>query len=150
MVKCKKCDSEAVVKSGRIRGKQRYKCRMCAYYFVVGDERTSEQTAALKALSILLYLLKHDSYEVIGKMIGRDSSLVYRWIRQAGLDTSEFVENETIKQWTFDDLRQFFGLKKEKFNPSKPLIVADGELWPGCLATVILQLPENPKVQPET
>jgi hypothetical protein len=121
---------------------------MCTYYFVVGDGRTSEQIAALKALCILLFSLRHDSYEVLGKMLGRDSSLVYRWIRQAGLDTKEFVENEAIKQWNFDDLWQFLGLKKEKFNSSKPLIVADGELWPGCLATLILQFPENPLVKP--
>jgi transposase-like protein len=40
---CKNCKSEEVVKSGKVRGKQRYKCKDCGYNFVNGDERTNEK-----------------------------------------------------------------------------------------------------------
>jgi insertion element IS1 protein InsB len=32
-----------VVKSGKVRGKQRYKCKECGYNFVIGDARTNEK-----------------------------------------------------------------------------------------------------------
>jgi transposase-like protein len=46
MVECKNCKSEKVVKSGKVRGKQRYKCMDCGYNFVIGDERTNGYCSA--------------------------------------------------------------------------------------------------------
>ncbi|MDR2699827.1 MAG: hypothetical protein LBC12_03315 [Nitrososphaerota archaeon] len=74
--------AEKVVKSGIVRGKQRYKCRSCCYFFVEGDERTNESVAALRALCVLFYSLGKSSYGMLGKIIGRDRSLIYRWIRK--------------------------------------------------------------------
>lgn len=49
MVKCKKCQSENIVKNGKVRGKQRYLCKDCRYNFVEGDayecQRKSEPGA---------------------------------------------------------------------------------------------------------
>lgn len=45
MPSCKNCKSEKVVKSGFIRGKQRYQCKNCGCNFVEGDSRTNEKTA---------------------------------------------------------------------------------------------------------
>jgi transposase len=67
MPECKNCKSEKVVKSGKVRGKQRYKCKECGYYFVIGDNnRTNEKIAALKALCVLFYSLAKDSYNMLG------------------------------------------------------------------------------------
>ncbi|MDR2573772.1 MAG: IS1 family transposase, partial [Desulfovibrio sp.] len=68
MPECKNCKSAKVVKSGKIRGKQRYKCKDCAYNFVIGDGRTNEKIAALKALCVLLYSLGKGSYNMMGKL----------------------------------------------------------------------------------
>ena len=61
---CKNCKSEKVVKSGNVRGKQRYKCRECGYNFVIGDKRTNEKIVAMKALCVLLYSLGKGSYNM--------------------------------------------------------------------------------------
>jgi hypothetical protein len=48
--------------------------RLCRYFFVMGDERTSESVAALKALCMLFYSLGKSSYGMLSKilvMIGR-------------------------------------------------------------------------------
>jgi transposase len=139
MVVCKSCGSERVVKSGLVRGKQRYKCRICRYFFVVGDERTSESVAALKALCVLFYSLGKSSYGMLGKIVGRDRSLIYHWIREAGLNTEDPVIGGEIREMEFDEMWHFVGSKKTSFGSLKPLTVAHGELWPGCLAIVILQ-----------
>jgi len=89
MVGCKSCQSERVVKSGIVRGKQCYKCKECGYFFIVGDGRTNEGIVALKALCVLFYSLGKGSYGVLGKLFGRDRSLIYRWIVEAGLNLKE-------------------------------------------------------------
>ncbi len=45
MTNCKRCDSEATHKNGILRDKQRYKCELGGYNFVLGDDRTKPKTA---------------------------------------------------------------------------------------------------------
>jgi transposase len=139
MCECKNCKSDRVVKSGKVRGKQRYKCKECGYHFVIGDERTDEKIAALKALCVLLYSLGKGSYNMLGKLLGRNRSLIYRWIREAGLNTKEPEIGEEIRQIEFDEIWHFIESKKRNLGSSKPWTVAVGELWPEFSVVVILQ-----------
>ena len=139
MPECKNCKSERSIKSGKVRGKQRYKCKECGYYFVIGDERTNEKIAAMKALCVLLYSLGKGSYGMMGKLFGRNRSLIYRWIREAGLNAEEPAIDGEITQIEFDEMWHFIQSKKRSFGSSKPLIVAAGELSPGFSVVVIAQ-----------
>ena len=139
MRECKNCKSDRVVKSGKVRGKQRYKCKECGYNFVDGDERTNEKIAAMKALCVLIYSLGKGSYNMMGKLFGRNRSLIYRWIREAGLNTDEPAINGEIMQIEFDEMWHFIQSKKENFGSSKPLTVVAGELSPGFSVVVIAQ-----------
>ena len=139
MRECKNCKSEKTDKSGKVRGKQRYKCKECGYNFVIGDERTNEKIAALKALCVLLYSLGKGSYNMMGKLFGRNRSLIYRWIREAGLNAEEPAINGEITQIEFDEMWHFIQSKKTNFGSSKPLTVAAGELSPGFSVVVIAQ-----------
>jgi transposase len=78
MVECKNCHSMQIMKSGFVRGKQRYKCKECSVHFVEGDVGTSDQVAALKVLRVVLYSLGKGSYNMLGKIFGRNRSLIYR------------------------------------------------------------------------
>ena len=138
-MECKNCKSEKVVKSGKVRGKQRYKCKECGYNFVIGDERTSEKIAALKALCVLFYSLGKGSYNMLGKLFNRNRSLIYRWIREAGINTDEPTIDGEITQIEFDEMWHFIQSKKENFGSSKPLTAAAGELSPGFSVVVIAQ-----------
>ena len=139
MPECKNCKSEKIVKSGKVRGKQRYKCKDCGYNFVEGDGRTNEKIIALKALCVLLYSLGKGSYNMMGKLFGRNRSLIYRWIREAGLNTEEPAIDGEIMQIEFDEMWHFIQSKKRNFGSSKPLTVALGELLPGFSVAVIAQ-----------
>ena len=139
MSECKNCKSEKVVKAGKVRGKQRYKCKDCGYFFVHGDGRTNEKIAALKALCVLIYSLGKGSYNMMGKLFGRNRSLIYRWIREAGLNTDEPTISGEIKQIEFDEMWHFIQSKKENFGSSKPLTAVVGELSPGFSVVVIAQ-----------
>ena len=139
MPECKNCKSKKVVKSGNVRGKQRYKCKECGYNFVIGDGRTNEKIMAMKALCVLLYSLGKGSYNMMGKLFGRNRSLIYRWIREAGINTEEPTIDGTITQIEFDEMWHFIESKKRNFGSSKPLTVAAGELSPGFSVVVIAQ-----------
>ena len=138
MCECKNCKSEKVVKSGKVRDKQRYKCKDCGFNFVIGDERTSEKIIALKALCVVFYSLGKGSYNMLGKIFKRDRSLIYRWIREAGLNTEEPSIDGEITQIEFDEMWHFIESKKRNFGSSKPLTAVAGELSPGFSAVVIV------------
>jgi len=138
-IKCKNCASSKAVKNGKVRGKQRFKCKDCGLNFVIGDERTNEKIDALKALVVMLYSLGKGSYNMLGKFFGRDRSLIYRWIKEAGLSFGDPDINGEIREIEFDEMWHFIGSKKGNFGSSKPLIVAQGKLSHGYSAVVILQ-----------
>jgi len=139
MLNCKNCNSEKIVKSGIVSGKQRYKCKDCGCNFRVGDNRTNDKIAAKKALCILLYAMAKGSYRMLGRILGIDHTLVYRWIKEYGENLSEPEISGEITQMEFDEMWHFIGSKKENFGLSKPLTVAHGELWHGYSAVVILK-----------
>ena len=132
MAICKKCGSERTVKSGVVGGRQRYQCKECGCNFREGDRRTDEKVAAKKALCILLYGMAKGSFRMMGRILGVDHTLVYRWIRAFGESLPEPKVSGDIRQMEFDEMWHFIGSKNESFGSSKPLTVVQGELWPGC------------------
>lgn len=143
MPKCKKCGSECVVKNGIVRNKQRYLCKECGLNFVIGDERTNASIAAKKALLILLYSMGKISFNMLGKIFKMYPSQVYRWIAKEGHKLPDQPVTGEIKEIEIDEMWHFIEQKKRNFGSSRPLIAAQGELWPGCLAIVILQLSDD-------
>jgi transposase-like protein len=143
MAACKNCQSELVVKNGFVRGKQRFFCKDCGLNFVEGDARTNEKTAAKKALCVILYSLGKASFNMLARICDSWPSLVYRWIAESGATPPEGGASGEVRQMEFDEMQQFIRRQKENFGPSGPLTVAHGELWPGCPAIVIFQLPDD-------
>jgi transposase len=139
MPTCKKCGAQHTVKSGIVSGKQRYYCKECGCNFREGDNRTNDKIAAKKALCILLYAMAKGSFRMMGRILRIDHTLVYRWVREFGENLPEPEVTGDIRQIEFDEMWHFIKNKKTGFGSSKPLIVAQGELWPGCLAVVMLQ-----------
>ena len=131
---CKNCKSFHVVKNGRVRQKQRFLCKDCGITFVEGDGRTNPKIAAKKALIVLLYSLSKGSYNMLARIFHTWPSLVYRWVREAGAELPEPALEGEIKEIEIDELWHFIQSKKTSFGSSKRLIVAHGELWPGCSA----------------
>jgi transposase len=136
---CKKCGSERAVKNGVVAGKQRYRCKDCGCNYREDNERTNEKVAAKKSLCILFYAMAKGSYRMMGRILGINHTLVYRWVRSFEESLSEPEVSGEITQMEFDEMRHFVGSKKTNFGSSKPLTVAHGEPWLGCLAVVILQ-----------
>jgi transposase len=129
----------AAVKNGKVRGKQRFRCNECRFNFVEGDARTNEKITAKKAMIVLLCSLGKASFNLLARLFDTWPSQVYRWVVQEGLALPEQEVSGTIKEMAFDEMRHFVKEKKTHFGSSRPLIVAQGEPWPGCSAIVILR-----------
>jgi len=121
LLTCKKCGSDRTVKSGVIGGRQRFRCKDCGCNFRFGDKRTNEKIATKKALCVLLYSTKRYSYRELGKLFQTDHALIYRWIRDFDKHLPKRKRSCNVKQFEFDELRRFVGLKKEEFEPLKQL-----------------------------
>lgn len=82
MIECKKCGSDKTVKSGIIRGKQRYLCKQCGYNFVYGDLRENRTAVLAKALCTIFQALGIKPNKTIAKYLDRDKSLIHRWMNE--------------------------------------------------------------------
>ena len=139
MISCKNCHNTHTVKNGFVRDKQRYKCKMCGYNFVLGDERYPHTTEVKKALSIILYSLGKASFGFLAKLFGVSRTTTYYWIRQAASIIDEPTIDADIQEIEFDEMWHFIQSKKEKSGLLKPWIVAQGEPLPGYSVVVMLQ-----------
>lgn len=75
---CRRCVSSAVIKNGKIRGEQRYHCKICHYNFV--DKPRRGRPTTQKALAILLYNVGM-SMNSIAKLLALSPPAVLKWIR---------------------------------------------------------------------
>jgi hypothetical protein len=98
---------------------------------------------AKKAMYALFYSLGKASFNMLTHIFDPLPSLVYRWNVEAGVKFPQEKVSGEIKEMEFDEMCHFVGSKKTSFGSSKLLTVAHGELWPGCLAIVILQPSNN-------
>jgi transposase len=136
---CKHCDSEEVVKNGRVRDQQRYKCKICGLNFVPGDKRVKADTAIKRAFAVILYSLGKSSYGLIAKLFGVTPPAVQKWLKREAALLGEPEIPATIQEMEFDEMWHFIGSKKTKSGSSRRWIVLHGELWPGLSAVVMLQ-----------
>jgi transposase len=78
-LRCKGCGSEAHIKNGFMRGKQRYRCKACGLNFT--DTPPRGMPLALKATAVLLYV-SGLSMNRTAKLLGVSTPTVQAWIEQ--------------------------------------------------------------------
>ena len=78
-LRCKRCGSEGHTKNGRMRGKQRYRCRSCGLNFT--DTPPRGMPFQLKVTAVLLYV-SGLSMNRTAKLLGVSTPSVMAWIEQ--------------------------------------------------------------------
>jgi transposase-like protein len=111
---CKRCGCEQSIKNGKIRNKQRYKCKFCGLNFVEGDLR-EKVSASGKALAILLYCRGKASYGFIAKLFNVSSVAVMKWIKREASQLPEPEISESIVSVSFDEMWHFVNKKKRSY-----------------------------------
>lgn len=91
-VLCPKCQDSNVVKSGILNEKQRYKCKMCNYFFTVLKEGNRIDDFWVKR-ALQLYI-EGFSYREIEKMINVSHVSVMNWVKKYNIKN---IKNQGVK-----------------------------------------------------
>jgi transposase-like protein len=83
MEKCPKCTQVNVVKSGLIKGKQRYKCKDCHYFFTV--DKLGKQIDDYFVTKALQLYLEGLSFREIERIIGVSHVSISSWVKKYNL-----------------------------------------------------------------
>ena len=136
---CKNCSKSSVVKNGKVRGMQRFRCKLCGYNFILGDRRTDPGLASKKALATLLYATGKASYPLLARIFRITPAAVQKWLGREADKLPEPEVSGSIREMEIDEMWHFLKSKKTKDGSSKRWIVIQSELSPGLSAIVILQ-----------
>ncbi len=137
MLNCKKCESTSYVKSGHIRGHQRYQCKACKCQFT--ETKVRGVSPVLKHLAIVLYA--HCGVPMLGiaKIFKVSAVAVLKWVRSYAhsivLPTESKAELVQI-----DELWHFVNGKKTLYGSGVPLTGYRVELSPGNWVIVATQI----------
>ena len=134
MLKCKKCSSSSYVKSGHIRGLQRYRCKSCRCQFT--QTTPGGVSPVLKNLAVLLYAHCGVSMLGIAKLFKVSDVAVLKWIRKASSDISLPETDAQIVQ--IDELWHFVNGKKTLYGSGEPLMGYRVTLWDGSWVIVAM------------
>jgi transposase-like protein len=108
---CPKCNSSIKVKSGKLKGRQRYRCKECGCNYSV-EMKSTAKPKSLKRLALHMYL-EGLGFRAIGRILGVSNVSVLKWIREFGQQVRELsTEKQHIDMVEVDELHSYIGSKK--------------------------------------
>jgi transposase-like protein len=91
---CPKCSSEQRVKSGKVKGRQRYKCKDCGCHYSV-ELKSTAKSKSMKKQALHLYL-EGLGFRSIGRFLGVSNVTVLNWIRSFGREVRELNSESPV------------------------------------------------------
>lgn len=122
MCKCKRCGGEDINRNGKVRERQRYRCKDCGYTYVEGDTRINKKTEGTEGLVLLIYSTGKGSYRFIARLLGLSSTTVYRWIKSAAKRYKKDNISGKIKEIEIDEMWHYIQKKAINAGYLKQLI----------------------------
>ncbi len=110
MKNCIRCNSNKVVKSGKIHGNQRYKCNSCYYHFT---KNFKGHDTNIKRSAIHLHL-EGLSIRNIGRILNVSDVSVGKWIKPMSSELSKYRKKD-IKLKELHKIEHFM-ISKDLFN----------------------------------
>ena len=108
---CSKFNSSNSVKSGKIDGRQLYKCKECGFNYTVEIKSTARPKSFKK--QALYFYLEGLGFRSIGRILGVSNVSVLNWIKDFGEKVQELHSaNQEIEFVEVDELHTYVGLKK--------------------------------------
>ncbi len=118
-MECKHCAGIEYVKDGYVKGKQRYKCKLCSKVFSDGDRRSrySEE----KRVRVVKWSLENVGIRSIERMEGVPAPTILRWIKKfakvlRGRISQDIQENEVVNVQIMEIDELYSYCKKNKRN----------------------------------
>lgn len=109
-IACPKCHNEEVMKSGIVKGRQRYLCKQCHYNFTVLKEgKNIDPYYVIKALQLYIEGI---SYREIERILGISHVSVINWVKKYNIHPPENCDyRPSYKVLDFKELQAFFSDK---------------------------------------
>jgi transposase-like protein len=108
MEQCPKCKTNKFCKDGIVKGKQRYKCKICNFRFTVEYIGKPDK---LKRDALILYL-EGLGFRSIGRFLKVSHVAVFNWIKGFGEKLEELRSDEGIEVVEIDEMHTYIGSKK--------------------------------------
>ncbi|MBU3677703.1 MAG: IS1 family transposase [Chitinophagaceae bacterium] len=103
---CPTCHSNQHVKSGIIKGRQRYRCKQCQYSFTVFKE--GKQIDAYYVVKALQLYLEGVTLREIERILGVSHVSVLNWVKQYSIKRPAYLDyRPTYKVFTHSELIEF-------------------------------------------
>lgn len=110
-MKCPKCLCAKRVKSGIIKGNQRYKCKDCGCNYTV-EVKSTAKPKLMKKHALHLYL-EGLGFRSIGRVLGVSNVSVLNWIHRFGKEVLELnSESQKIEMVELDEMHSYLDSKK--------------------------------------
>ena len=109
---CPRCASAQNVKSGILRGRQRYLCKNCGYQHSV-EKRSCDATKETKETAVRLYL-EGMGLRAIGRILGYSNVSVLNWVRKFAQTQTLIAAEESIPVIEIDEMHTYIGSKKSR------------------------------------
>ncbi len=109
-IACPKCHNEDVAKSGVVKGRQRFRCKHCNYFFtVMKDGKNIDPYYVIKALQLYI---EGVTLREIERILGISHVSVMNWVKKYNIRAPENHEyRPTYKVLNHAELVQFFSNK---------------------------------------
>jgi len=108
MEQCPKCQSPNHCKDGIVKGRQRYKCKICNYRYTVEHLGKPEK---LKRDALVLYL-EGLGFRSIGRFLNVSHVCIYNWIKEFGKKVENIRSSTGIEIIELDEMHTYIGTKK--------------------------------------
>ncbi len=119
MRNCPRCASTDKVKSGINKGRQRYKCKACQYFFTV-SHKSDTATLDQRRLALNLYL-EGLGFRSIGGILGFSHMAIYQWVKTLGENLKQ-IKRPAAQIVELDELHSYVGHKNTTAGPRLVLI----------------------------
>ncbi|MBL4746430.1 MAG: IS1 family transposase [Flavobacteriaceae bacterium] len=104
---CPNCNSDTYVKSGIVKGRQRYKCKKCSYYFTVN--KIGKQIDSYYVNKALQLYLEGLSYREIERILGISHVSIINWVKKYNIKRPySFEYHSTYKILNATELAKYF------------------------------------------
>jgi transposase-like protein len=139
---CPKCLCDKRVKSGFVKGIQRYKCKECGCNYTV-ELKSTAKPKFMKKQALHLYL-EGLGFRSIGRFLGVSNVTVLNWIRSFGKEVQELnSESQEIEMVEVDEMHSYIGSKKTIVGYGLLLIDMGKDSSISLLATEAKKLQKN-------
>ena len=135
---CPKCSSNKSVKSGKIKDRQRYKCKECGCNYSV-ELKSTANPQYLKKQALHLYL-EGLGFRSIGRFLRVSNVSVLNWIRSFGKEVEKLnTERKEIEMVEVDEMHSYINSKKTIVGYGLLLIDMEKDSSTSLLATGVMK-----------